>query len=177
MALPNDVSRVTDELAKTAGSVPGYTGSKKKAARSLARQTKLLLKTAADAMASTTTAHTATFGFRAPCDGYLLGAHANSCGALTADNANNASLTVAKSDGAGGAATAMATLLTNVASGNWVAGGTKAFTPSATAADRRFTKGQLISFAIAKNGTGVVVPICDVQVDFEAEGPYDYDVA
>lgn len=177
MALPNDISKITDELAKLASSVLAYTGSKKKAARALARYSlPLLPKLAADGAANTTTAHTASYGWRAPCDGFLLGAYANSQGAVTADNTNNAVITIAKSDGAGGAATAMASLTTNVASGNWVAGGTKAFTPDTTVANRRFTKGQLISFAIAKGGTGVAIPICSFQVDYEKEGPDDYEV-
>src|SRR6266571_871420 len=41
--------------------------------------------------------------------------------ALTADATNNATLTVRKRDGAGGAAVSLGTLVTDVAGGNWVA--------------------------------------------------------
>lgn len=177
MALPNDISRMCDELVKMASSALNFTGSKKKAARTFARRSWTFEKAAADAMAADATAHTASASFRAPCDGFLLGAYYNSRGTLTAHASNNAVLTMNKSDGAGGAATAMATGTTTAGgTGSFVAGGIASLTVSATVANRRFTKGQLLSFAIAKGASGVVVPIGLFQIDVELEGLDDYEV-
>ncbi len=79
--------------------------------------------------------------------------------ALTADNTNNAVLTLAKADGLGGSATTVATLTTNVASGNWVADTFKSFTLSATAANLLVNDGQILTLKKTVGGTGVVVPI------------------
>lgn len=79
--------------------------------------------------------------------------------ALTADNTNNAVLTLAKADGAGGSATTVATLTTNVASGNWVADTFKSFTLSATFANTLVNDGQILTLKKTIGGTGVIVPI------------------
>jgi hypothetical protein len=176
MPLPNDLSRACDEISKLASSNPEYTGAKKKAARQLARESYEFEKLAADGAAATTTLYTAAAGFRAPRDGRLLGAYFIPHAALVGDNANNATLNMNKSDGAGGAATNMAGSTTNVAYGNFVAGGIKTLALNATLANTRFTKGQLISPSIAKSGTGVVVPDGTWQIDVEYEGTDDYEV-
>ena len=175
MALPNDVSRINDELSKLASASTEYAGSKKRAARTMIREQFSFEKTAADGTAATTTAYSATPGMYAARDGRLLGAKIIPHGALTADNANNATINIDKSDGLGGAATAMASLTTNVASGNWVAAAFKTMALSATPANLRFTKGQLISFDIAKAASGVVVPACTIVFDVEWEGVDDYE--
>ena len=175
MALPNDVSRINDELSKLASASTDYAGSKKRAARTMIREQFSFEKTAADGAAGTTTAYSATPGVYAPRDGRILGARILPHGALTADNTNNAVINIDKSDGLGGAATIMAAVTTNVASGNWVAGAFKAMALSATPANTRFTKGQLLSFDITKGGTGVVVPACTIIFDVEWEGADDYE--
>ncbi len=175
MPLPNDVERIAKALANLESSSTEYTGSKSLAAKRLIRHSKLFEKTAADAMASTTTAHTASPGMVMPCAGRLLGAYFVPHGSATADNTNNATLQVEKSDGAGGSATVMASKTTNVAgTGNLAAGVKKALTLSATEANTRFAKGDLIAPSITKAGTGVVVPIGSWQIDYEEEGTDDY---
>jgi hypothetical protein len=82
--------------------------------------------------------------------------------ALTAHDTNNAVLLVDKNDGAGGARTNMATLTTNVASGNWVAFSRKAFTLDSTLANIQVAAGGMLTFEITKGGSGVAVPICNV---------------
>jgi hypothetical protein len=82
--------------------------------------------------------------------------------ALTADATNNAVLTLAKANGAGGASTAIATLTTDVAGGNWVADVFKEGTVTGSAA--AVADGQLLTLKITKGGTGVVVPACSVSI-------------
>lgn len=82
--------------------------------------------------------------------------------ALTAHDTNNASLLVDKNDGAGGARTNVATLTTNVASGNWSAFSRKAFTLDSTLANIQIAAGGMLTFEITKASSGVAVPICNV---------------
>jgi hypothetical protein len=176
MAFPNDISRICDQLAKLASSASDFVGSKKAASRALARETHTFEKAAADGAAATATLYTATPGFRARADGRLLGAYFIPHGALVADNVNNATLTVNKSDGLGGAATAMASKITNAAgTGNLTAGVVEKLDSAALAATQ-FTKGQWISPSIAKTGTGAIVPDGTWQIDIEYEGLDDYEV-
>jgi hypothetical protein len=113
-------------------------------------------KTAADGAAADAIAVRAG-AFIAPYDCELVAAREVPGAVLTADNANNAVLTLNKADTAGGAPTAMAVLTTNVASGNWVARTVKNYT--ITAANRFVSKGQLVYLTQTKGGTGVVVPV------------------
>ncbi len=87
-------------------------------------------------------------------------------GALTADNTNNAVLTLAKADGLGGAATTVATLTTNAASGNWVADTFKNFTLSATFANTLVNDGQILTLKKTVGGTGVVVPVSYITIRY-----------
>ena len=86
--------------------------------------------------------------------------------ALTADDTNNAVLTLAKADGAGGAATTVATLTTNVASGNWTADTFKTIALSATFANTLVNDGQILTFKKTHGGTGVVVPIAYISIRY-----------
>jgi len=82
--------------------------------------------------------------------------------ALTADDTNNAVLLVSRRDSAGATKVTIATLTTNVASGNWTAFDGKdlgTITNSAIAA------GAVITWEISKGGTGVVVPAGCLQVE------------
>lgn len=115
----------------------------------------LFQKQAADAMASTATTETPCFKARVALDiieiSVLPGA------GLTADNANNAVITVQRRNADGTGAVTVATMTTNVASGNWTAWVSKLLT--LTAANVRLTAGQILTINITKGGTGVVVPI------------------
>lgn len=85
----------------------------------------------------------------------ILAAKIESDGALTADNTNNAVITVKQGDGAGGARSTVATLTTNVASGNWVAFTAKdlgAITNPTVPADG------IITVTVTKGGAGVQMP-------------------
>lgn len=177
MALPNDMQRIVEEVARlaTAGSAV-YTGNVKNAARNLLRPTFVLVKPAADAMASDTTAYTAAYQIRMPRAGRILGAAIQPQAALTANASNNAVVSVQKGDGAGGAGVIMASYTSDVAGGNLAAGVTKALTLSATAANLRFPINSVLSFAITKGGTGVVVPILTISVDIEWEDIDTYPV-
>jgi hypothetical protein len=78
--------------------------------------------------------------------------------ALTAADATANTLTLAKADGAGGSATTVASIVTNVASGNWVADTFKALTLSATAANRLVNDGQILTFKKTHAAGGTVTP-------------------
>ena len=143
MALPNDMSRITDGLAKLEASNPNYT---------------------------------AAYQLRMPRAGRILGAFIQPAAALTADATNNATVTAVSADGLGGAGVVMATLVTDVAGGNWAAGVTKTMTVTSTLANTRFAAGAVISFAIAKGGTGVAVPISNIVIDIEDESIDGYSV-
>ena len=177
MAYPNDMSRVTDELAKLGSSGPQYTNSPKRAARRLVRHAFTLAKNAADAMAADTTAYTAAQQMVMPAACIVLGARIQPQGSATANDTNYGTVNAVKGDGAAGTAVVAASVSTKTTggggSGNWVAGTTVALTPSATIADRRIPKGGVLSINITKTGTGVVVPAFVITIDVEEEDSDD----
>jgi hypothetical protein len=116
-------------------------------------------KTSADAMATTTTANVQTgfanhFGFSIK----LVGAYVVPVGGtLTADDTNNAVITLKFDDGAAGTPAAAATWTTSTTgTGNWAVGVREAAT--LTAANCVLVDGGVVWFNIAKGGSGVVVP-------------------
>lgn len=78
-------------------------------------------------------------------------------GALTANGSNYATVTAEYDDGAGGADTVIATLVTDVAGGDWVAGTVKTMTLTGSA-PVSVAAGKYLIIKIAKTGTGVLVP-------------------
>lgn len=118
----------------------------------------VLHKAAADAMAADATAeHTEyTVRVRRACRIDTVRLIPN--GALTADAANNATLTVSYDDGAGGANTNIASGTTTAGgTGSWVAGTAITLT-IATTGGVSVAAGKYITFAITKAMAGVVVP-------------------
>lgn len=180
MAFPNDSSRITRGLENLETASPDYTGTDpavRRAARSLIRKTYVVQKVAVDGAAGTATAYTAGFNIRMKNAGRILGAYVAPIGALTADASNNTTINAISADGAGGAAVVMATLVTDLAGGNWVAGVTKTMTVTSTDANRRWIAGAVIGFNITKAGTGVVVPAgTNIVIDVEEEAPDAYAV-
>lgn len=169
MAFPNVVSQLVAMLSQGK-----YRDEPNSTERQLIRDTFTLLKPAADGAAGTTTAYTAAHQIRMPRPCRVIAADVQPQAALTADNTNNATVKVVKGDGAGGAEVIAASVQTTVANGNWVAGGTKSVPVSGTVANTRIPKGGVLSFSIAKSGTGVVVPISAITVTVEWEGEDDY---
>lgn len=119
------------------------------------------VKATADAMAADTSTIAA---MKVPFNIKIVEATGCPNTTLTADNTNNAVITLAKADGAGGGATTVATLTTNVASGNWAADTFKNF--SITAANAVVLDGQILTLKITKGGSGVVVPISSYTIRF-----------
>lgn len=78
--------------------------------------------------------------------------------ALTAADATANTYTLAKADGAGGAATTVASVVTTVAGGSWVADTFKAMTLSATAANLLVNDGQIMTLKKTHASTGTVTP-------------------
>lgn len=118
-------------------------------------------KSAADAMA----ADASTIGaFKAPFAMKIVGVTAVPNTTLTAHDTNNAVITLAKADGAGGSVTAIAALTTNVAGGNWAADVFEEFTVTASAAN--VTDGQVVTLKVTKGGSGVVVPISSYTIRY-----------
>lgn len=111
-------------------------------------------KAAADGAASTATAETAFF--QAPVDLVIEQVEFVPSAALTADNANNAVITVTRRNADGTGNVTVATVTTNVASGNWTQWVSKVLT--LTAANAGLSAGMILTLTIAKGGTGVVVP-------------------
>jgi hypothetical protein len=108
---------------------------------------------AADAAASTTTAETAFA--RVPAAGTVTAIKISPTGAVTASDTLYATITIKWRDGAGGAASTLATLITNVAGGSWVAFTTKdmgAITNAAVPA------GGVLTYTVAKASTGTQLP-------------------
>lgn len=173
MAFPNDMSRIAKGLGKLEASSASYDATKAsdEAARNLIRREFILVKPAADSMAADTTAYTAAFMVRMTRAAKILGAYIVPQATLTAHDTNYATIKVQKGDGAGGAGTDMATLATTTTgSGNWAAGAPEVMTVTSTLADSRIARGEVLGLAIAKAGTGVVVPICTIVVELELEG-------
>jgi len=117
-------------------------------------------KPAADSMAADATAATTT-GWTNPFDFSLsvVNGKVVSASTLTAHADNNASITLQVDDAANGTPAAALTWLTSTAgTGSWAADTAEANT-SRTAANCTVLPGACLHYAIAKNGTGVVVPI------------------
>ena len=86
--------------------------------------------------------------------------------ALTAADATANTLTLAKADGAGGAATTVASIVTNLASGNWVADTFKALTLSATPANVLVADGQILTLKKTHAGAGTVTPASTLTIRY-----------
>lgn len=142
-------------------------------------------KPAADGMASTTTAATKGNDVNAIGGGFtnmyaydleVVGFAISPNATLTADAANNAVINILTDDGADSAPAAALSLTTSIAapgSGNWAvdvqqkvtqATANAATKGTLTAANLRLRPGANLFISIAKNGTGVVVPICTIYV-------------
>lgn len=91
-------------------------------------------------------------------------------GALTADATNNATVSLEANDGAGGAATTVASGVTTAGgTGTWTAGTRIPLTLSATLANRivsGLAAERWLGMTIAKGGTGVAVPSCKLVIQY-----------
>lgn len=84
--------------------------------------------------------------------------------ALTANDTNNALITISKRDGAGGAAVVVATILTDVASGSWVAFTPKDMVLSVVAGALNILETDVLTLTVAKNGSGVALPAGTIEI-------------
>jgi hypothetical protein len=116
-------------------------------------------KTAADAMASTTSAENTTPWEYVHYSGNVYAVYVHPTAALTGDPTNNAVLTLSSRDASGATQTTVATLTTTA---SWVAGTPVAMT--LTAANVAIVAGGSLTLTIAKGGTGVVVPISSIVI-------------
>lgn len=178
MSRHNDMQRIADGLTRLEGGSSEYTGTaspnpQQMAARSLIRKT--LLFACASTLANGTTAITPT---NSPVQEYMefpgrvLGVRFNPAGAAAADVTNNAQISLKKGDG-----TVMATIATTTTgaggTGSLVAGTSVIVPKSATEANTRFAKGDILAPAIGQNASGVATPAGTLQVTVEMEGPID----
>src|SRR6266542_1048868 len=115
------------------------------------------------AQATAATAETFIVG-RVPFDATAVSASIIPDAALTADATNNRTFTLTnrKQDGTGTAV--VATLVTNVAGGNWVARDEKPMTMTAVAADLVLAAGNILEMVETDGGTGVAHPQMAVEV-------------
>lgn len=84
--------------------------------------------------------------------------------AVTAANTDYATISVSYDDGAAGSDTDIATLDTQVASGNWVVGTAKAMTLTSSL-PVNVPAGSWVFFSIAKTGMGIAVPPFRIALD------------
>lgn len=115
----------------------------------------ILLSMALDAAAGTDYTYAS---FKAPYAFQVVEAIICPGAALTAADATANTITLGKSDGAGGAITTIATVTTTLAGGSWVADTYKSMTLSATAANLLVADGQLITLKKTHLSTGTVTP-------------------
>ena len=85
-------------------------------------------------------------------------------GALTAADATARTLTIFNRGQAGAGTTVIATLVTNLAGGNWVANDEKAFTLTATVANRNVAAGDVLECVETVAGAGTIRPQATVVV-------------
>jgi hypothetical protein len=117
-----------------------------------------------DGAAATATAETPILS--APNGAIILNARYNPSAALTADNTDYATLTVARRDAAGANPEVIAAITTEITgTGDWVAFVAEDFAPLANTA---IEAGGAVTFEIEKAGSGVVVPAGSLQVDYVA---------
>lgn len=171
--------------AGTSASVPTTFGSAEEMVGSAFDIVAQFTKPAADGMASTATTNTAGNDVNSvgggftniyPYDLEVVGFAISPNATLTADANNNATISILTDDGANGTPGAVFALQTAVAapgSGNWAVNTQQLVTKATatagtkgtyTAANARLRPGARLFIAIAKSGTGVVVPICIVHV-------------
>lgn len=96
------------------------------------------------------------FSFRVPFAVRIVRIDIAPTGALTGADATANTYTAGKSDGAGGAITAIGTHVTNLAGGNWAADVTEPFTMTDSAAT--LTAGQLLTIKKTHAGAGTATP-------------------
>jgi hypothetical protein len=109
--------------------------------------------------AQATAGTTETFGVgEAQFDGTLTEVSIVPDGAVTADATNNRTFTLQNKGQSGVGTTVMATLVTNVGGGSWVALDEKLMTLTATAVDLNFVSGDVFAVVETVGGTGVAHP-------------------
>lgn len=132
------------------------------------RRAIMLPRKAADGAANTATAETALGAIGLdPVEGArLIDAYVIPDAAVVASDTDFATLTVRKRASGGGSAVSIATLVTDVAGGNWVQYARKSMT-IVTAADAHIlAAGSGITLEITKGGTGVQLPILTLGLVF-----------
>jgi hypothetical protein len=83
---------------------------------------------------------------------------------LTADNTNNRTFTVTNAGQSGAGNTVIGTIVTNIASGNWVAFDERLFVLSGTPANLQVAAGDVLSCVETIGGTGVAHPAFQIVV-------------
>lgn len=156
MPAGNDVSQLLkqisgDSAAPTAASIDQLI---RKRRVSFLRTTGATGANTDDAMANTTTAEQQLFYTSVAITITAFAYIPN--GTITADAANQVTFTLSKRTSAGATQTTLATITSNVALGNLVAGQPAVGTLSATTTDLQVAAGSSIAITTTKPGTGVV---------------------
>lgn len=127
-------------------------------------------KAAADGMASTATTETDCNIFLKRACIIKSVAWIPTGAAVTNDNTNNFTLTVSKRDAGGANLTTIATLTNTVTAYGATAAQRAAQQAVLTAANVAVVAGSTLTYSIAKNGSGVVVPVSMFVVEVEWDG-------
>lgn len=179
MANPNDMSRLADGIGAEHASRAEFSGTSAKAAQRLIRRTYNLGRTAS-VLANGADAFTAANGgycICMPVAGRVLAVKVTASAAITAANANNATLAVAKLYANGTVAASVASQTTNTSGTN---GGTGSFTAgvpvtltAGALAATRYAAGTVLGVSVTQNGNGVAVTPSSWTVDVEEEDSAD----
>ncbi len=151
------------------GEISSALGSNANAAAEIAKQRTrvfVIKKAAADSMASDAT--TETLGFSVPYAGRVKAIYVTTDADVTGHASNHATITINKRDAAGANSATLGTYTTDsdvAGQGSLAEFVRKAF--DLTEANVAVVAGGCVNLAIAKGGSGVVVPIAEIQVWIE----------
>ena len=164
--MATDTEAAKDLLAGYLGTALGAAGDSKTEVAKQRTRVFRWLKATADSMASDTTAE--TLGFSVPYTGRVTKIYITTDAAVTGHASNHATITANKLDAAAANTAVLGTYTTDsdvVGQGSLAEFIRKEF--ALTAANLDVVAGGCINFAIAKGGSGVVIPITEIQVWIE----------
>jgi hypothetical protein len=102
--------------------------------------------------------------FTAPQDVTVTGASIEPAGAVTASDANFATITLARRDaGGGGKVTVASTTTQTTGTGSWTAFAAESL---GTLANASLSEGQKLTIEVSKTGLGVALPVLTVQIEY-----------
>lgn len=176
MAIPNDMTKIADGLAKLeASNGSGFTAGVKAASRRLIRRSYAIEVPAVLANGDGGTAANVSRAVRMPTAGRIMGVTAKATVAATAHDSNYATLRVTPISTAGAAGNTAASRNTQiVGGGNIVAGVPYSLTVDTANSNNQFTAGQWLAANVLMTASGVAMGACSFTIDVEEESSDGY---